>query len=271
MQCACMCSNADTNLTKCTGDALVTVEARVADAPFTLYGSCFCSFVQRAWVTFEYLGIPYKYHEINPFQSPKPRELLEVSPKGLVPVLKLNEYSPPRVLNESTVIVDFLEELARQSGKERSLLPPASEPYARALVHLQVDHINRVLVPSFYRYLKAQDPENKITGRYEFYRSIETLIGLFERAEKEFADSDIKLRKSMGLWIEDGELGLADVYAGPWIFRSTNVLKRFHGFELPKDSRFTAWMERLFNHPSFKATCSTEELYLECYERFSCI
>jgi glutathione S-transferase len=48
--------------------------------------------------------------EINPYQSPKPQELLEISPKGLVPALKLNEYSPPRSLNESTVIVDFLEE-----------------------------------------------------------------------------------------------------------------------------------------------------------------
>jgi len=66
--------------------------------------------VQRAWVAFEYLGIPYKYYEINPYQSPKPQELLEISPKGLVPALKLNEYSPPRALNESTIIVEFLEE-----------------------------------------------------------------------------------------------------------------------------------------------------------------
>ena len=46
--------------TKCTGDALITAEAHTADAPFTLFGSCFCPFVQRAWVALEYLGIPYK-------------------------------------------------------------------------------------------------------------------------------------------------------------------------------------------------------------------
>ena len=46
--------------------------------------------------------------EVDPYK--KPAELLELSPKGLVPALKLNTYKPPKALNESTVIVDFLEE-----------------------------------------------------------------------------------------------------------------------------------------------------------------
>jgi glutathione S-transferase len=37
-------------------------------------------------------------------------DLLEVSPKGLVPGLKLHSYTPPRALNESTVILAYLEE-----------------------------------------------------------------------------------------------------------------------------------------------------------------
>lgn len=40
----------------------------------------------------------------------KPEDLLEVSPKGLVPGLKLHAYTPPRALNESTVILEYLEE-----------------------------------------------------------------------------------------------------------------------------------------------------------------
>lgn len=46
--------------------------------------------------------------EVDPYA--KPKDLLEVSPKGLVPGLKLNEFSPPRGLNESTVILEYLEE-----------------------------------------------------------------------------------------------------------------------------------------------------------------
>ena len=38
------------------------------------------------------------------------KELLEISPKGLVPGLRLNSYDPPRGLNESTVIMEYLEE-----------------------------------------------------------------------------------------------------------------------------------------------------------------
>ena len=46
--------------------------------------------------------------EVDPYK--KPAELLEVSPKGLVPALKLHTYTPPRALNESTVILEYLEE-----------------------------------------------------------------------------------------------------------------------------------------------------------------
>jgi glutathione S-transferase len=40
----------------------------------------------------------------------KPKELLEISPKSLVPALKLNSYDSPRAVNESTVIMDYVEE-----------------------------------------------------------------------------------------------------------------------------------------------------------------
>lgn len=46
--------------TKCTGTALDTVTGHSKDEDITLFGSCFCPFVQRAWIAFEYLGIPYK-------------------------------------------------------------------------------------------------------------------------------------------------------------------------------------------------------------------
>lgn len=44
----------------CTGEALQTVQRHTADEDIVLFAGCFCPFVQRAWVTLEYLGIPYK-------------------------------------------------------------------------------------------------------------------------------------------------------------------------------------------------------------------
>lgn len=87
--------------------------------------------------------------EVDPYK--KPKELLDVSPKGLVPGLRFNNYDPPRALNESTIILEYLEECVicsnRVSRKKksiikslivgislasgttrRSLLPPATNP-----------------------------------------------------------------------------------------------------------------------------------------------
>lgn len=45
---------------ECTGAALETVRQHEDPKDITLFGSCFCPFVQRVWVAVEYLGIPYK-------------------------------------------------------------------------------------------------------------------------------------------------------------------------------------------------------------------
>ncbi|KAI0945290.1 hypothetical protein AcW1_001542 [Taiwanofungus camphoratus] len=268
---------------QCTGAALETARAHSDPKDITLFGSCFCPFVQRVWTTFEYLGIDYKYYEVDPYK--KPADLLEVSPKGLVPALRLNTHDPPRAVNESTVILDFLEDLAAESTK-RSLLPPISDPYARALVRLQADHVNRSLVPAFYRYIQAQDEgtlstigvqisepnlhlpyvrhmkDTQILTGKEYVQAIEGLVKLFQRAEKEAPTL-------AGLWQEGGKLSLADVMAAPWLFRSTNVLHHYRGFTLPEGPRFHAYLARLFSHPAFERTCSTENLYLDSYERYA--
>jgi glutathione S-transferase len=50
---------------KATGPALVTVEAHVKDAPITLFGSCFCPFVQRVWCALEFYDINYRVSTIS--------------------------------------------------------------------------------------------------------------------------------------------------------------------------------------------------------------
>ncbi|KAF7775682.1 hypothetical protein Agabi119p4_4075 [Agaricus bisporus var. burnettii] len=306
--------------TKCTGAALSTVARQDKDEDITLFGSCFCPFVQRVWIAFEYLGVPYKAcclsdctttncspgrcifvstvslinfdlkflfisdihpgthlrdaDEVNPYK--KPQELLEVSPKGLVPGLRFNNYNPPRALNESTVILEYLEDLASGTTR-RSLLPPTTNPYARALVKLQSDHVNRNLVPAFYRFLQAQDTEVQITAGKELHQAIETLVGLLERAEREIiggggisGDGERQaLSKGLGLWIEGGDLGWTDVMVAPWLYRARLVLKHYRGFELPQGDKFTAWLDRLFTHLAVVATCSTDDLYLDSYERYA--
>jgi len=246
-----------------------------SNADITLFGGCFCPFVQRVWIAFEALGIDYKYYEVDPYK--KPKDLLDVSPKGLVPGLRLDRYSTPRSLNESTVILEFLEDLAATTTK-KSILPPVTNPYSRALVRLQADHISRTLVPAFYRYLQAQEHEKQISAGKDFSDALENLIGLFERAEREVlgpggttgAGEVQALSKGLGLWVEgQTELGWADILAGPWLYRARLVLTHYRGFELPVNARFRSYLERLFAHPAFRATCSDEQLYLDSYERYA--
>ncbi|KAF7307343.1 Glutathione transferase [Mycena indigotica] len=271
----------------CTGTALKTAQKHAEPQDITLFGSCFCPFVQRVWAAMEYLQVPYevsKYcenaspvvyyltrrlDEVDPYK--KPADLLEVSPKGLVPGLKLHRYAPARGLNESIVILEYLEDLAAQSGG-RGLLP--KDPYARALVRLQCDHVNRAIVPAFYRLLQAQEGSAQIEAAQDLRRGLERLVNLLDRAEREIlggggttgVGEKMALAVGLGLWNESGDMNLTDVMVAPYLFRASNVLKHYRGFELPEGEKFGVWTTRLFGHAAFKATCSTEELYLDSYE-----
>lgn len=124
---------------------------------------------------------------------------------------------------------------------KRSLLPPPSNPCrllrfhillissssdARALVRLQSDHVNRTLVPAYYRYLQAQEESVQIKNAKEFHAALEKLVNLLERAEGEVlggggvsGEGERKsLTAGLGLWVEGGELGLTDVMVGPCEF-----------------------------------------------------
>lgn len=95
---------------------------------------------------------------------------------------------------------------------------------ARALARLQGDHINRALVPAFYRYLQAQDEEKQISAGKDFLDALEGLVKLLERSEHEIlspqgsaGEGEAKmLAKGLGLWIPGrSDLGWAEIMAGP--------------------------------------------------------
>ena len=51
------------------------------------------------------------------------------------------------------------------------------------------------------------------------------------------------------------------------LFRATNVLVHYRGFVVPQGERFKAYLAKLLADPYFKRTCSTDQLYLDSYER----
>jgi hypothetical protein len=76
----------------------------------------------------------------------------------------------------------------------------AFPPDARTVARFQADHVNRHIIPSFYRYLQAQEADKQAEGAKEFVEGIEKLVEMFGKAEKECPEA-------VGLWKEDGKLG----------------------------------------------------------------
>ncbi|OJD38619.1 glutathione transferase [Diplodia corticola] len=229
--------------TNATGNALNTVKKHAAENELKLFGSCFCPFVQRVWISLVYKDIPYQYVEVDPYK--KPQSLLEINPRGLVPALRHGDWG----CYESTVLMEYLEDL----GMGRPLMP--SDPKLRANCRLWSDHINRHFIPGFYRFLQEQDAEKQVKYAEELKAEIGKLV---EAADEE------------GPFFLGKELSFVDVQMAPWVIRLNRVLKPYRSWPEPDaGSRWGKWMEAIENDPHVQATTSTDSLYLDSYERYA--
>ncbi|KAI4728524.1 glutathione S-transferase [Aureobasidium sp. EXF-10728] len=237
---------------KATGEALETVEKHSADHELKLFGSCFCPFVQRVWISLELKRLDYQYIEnrsfvltvvqVDPYE--KPRQLLEVNPRGLVPALRHGDWG----CYESTVLMEYLEDL--QQGE--ALLP--NDPKLKAHSRLWSDHINRNIVPGFYRYLQAQDEKSQIEHAGEFKEQISKLV--------DAADDS-------GPFFLGEKPTFVDVQMAPWVIRLRTVLQPYRGWPEPEGgSRWAKWVEAIQQNHAVRATTSTDELYYDSYERY---
>ncbi|KAF2842471.1 hypothetical protein M501DRAFT_1022452 [Patellaria atrata CBS 101060] len=228
---------------KATGTALNTVKRHSAEEDLKLYGSCFCPFVQRVWISLEAKGIPYQYIEVDPYK--KPQSLLDVNPRGLVPALRHGDWG----CYESTVLMEYLEDL----NVGQSLLP--SDAKGRAYSRLWSDHINRHVIPSFYRYLQEQDVNKQMDLAGELKTEISKLLDAAVGGGPFFLGSDVSF---------------VDVQIAPWIIRLNRVLKPYRGWPDPEpDTRWAKWVEAIEKNEHVQATTSTDDLYLDSYERYA--
>ncbi|KAF3265820.1 hypothetical protein TWF217_002350 [Orbilia oligospora] len=157
--------------TKATGNALITVEEHSHPVELKLYGGCFCPFVQRVWIVLELSGLEYQYIEVDPY-------------KGLVPALAHGDWG----CYESTVLMEYVDDIS-----ERKLLP--EDPKQKAYSRLWADHISRNIVPTFYRYLQAQEVEKQAEYGKEFEKQVNTLLEAADPKGPFFARTDQTLAK----------------------------------------------------------------------------
>jgi hypothetical protein len=115
--------------------------------------------------------------------------------------------------------------------------------------------VNRHIVPSFYRVLQEQDQQRQIEKTQELRDSMEQLL---------------EVAHPKGPFFMGPQMSLVDVQAAPWIIRLRRVLKPYRGWpDAEEGSRLAAWVNAIETDQHVQATTSTDELYLDSYERYA--
>ncbi|KAI9890384.1 MAG: hypothetical protein M1814_004170 [Vezdaea aestivalis] len=228
---------------KATGAALATVKKHSRDNIMKLYGSCFCPFVQRVWIALEAKGVSYQYIEVDPYK--KPDSLLQVNPKGLVPAMRLGD----ACVFDSMPLIQYLEDV----DASRSLLPP--DPFQKWHSRYWANHVNDRIVPFFYKTLQAQKTEAQISNAEQLRTEIAKAVDACDPT---------------GPFFLGPVLSLVDVVFAPWMLRLSRVLKPYRGWPDPEiGSRWGAWVNAIESNEHVRATTSTDDLYLDSYERYA--
>ncbi|TKA80359.1 hypothetical protein B0A49_01488 [Cryomyces minteri] len=224
-----------------TGLAKTTVEAHAKEQPLKFYAGWFCPFVQRAWLILEEKKIQYQYIEVNPYH--KPKSLLDLNPRGLVPTLAYND----RPLYESTVLCEFLEDAF-----------PDSTPK---------------IIPAFHRFLQyqplkgeseqqAKDGENVVRQEFlgklkEFTREMDKEGPYFWGKEPKMVDFAI-VPWAVRLWVFDyfkSGLGIPEEGQG--------------GDDEGAWARWRKWLNAMEERDSVKATTSEKQYFVPIYQRYA--
>jgi glutathione S-transferase len=145
--------------------------------------------------------------------------------------------------------MEYLEDL--RTGPD--LLP--SDAQSRATQRLWSDHVNRNVIPHFYKLLQAQDQNDQIEHAKELRAQIAKLV--------DAADPN-------GPFFLGPQMSFVDVQIAPWVIRLKRVLGPYRGWpEAEEGSRWAKWIQAIEGDISVQMTTSTDELYLDSYERYA--
>ncbi|RDW83134.1 glutathione transferase omega-1 [Coleophoma crateriformis] len=234
-----------------TGAAAKMVAEHSKEEDLKLYSAWFCPFVQRVLLVLLEKSIPFQYIEVNPYH--KPRSLLDLNPRGLVPTL---EYAS-KPLYESTVICEFLEEAYPSTKKLRP-----DDPYTRAKSRIWSDFVTSRIIPAFHRFLQYQSQGD---GEEGLTKVREEFLGTLKEFTKEMDPE--------GPFFFGKDIGMVDLILAPWAVRLW-VFEEFKGgLKVPEDEqvwkRWAKWLNAIKERPSVVETTSESEHYLPIYKRYA--
>jgi glutathione S-transferase len=209
-----------------------------------LYSAVLCPFAYRSRLTLAEKKLPFKLIEID-LQN-KPTNFEEISPYGLVPLLKHGEF---RVW-ESAIINEYLEE----SFPTPPLLP--KDPMQRAQARIWINFADVRLFATTHKLLLTSDLLQQAEG-------VKELSKYLQFVEQEGLQ---KLSAEGPYWLGT-EISLVDLTYYPW-FEQVAVLEHFRGFQFPNGlARLKKWCEAVANRESVRAIAKSQEFYLKHYAR----
>lgn len=125
-----------------------------------------CPFAERARLVLEHKELPYKLTLVD--LKNKPDWLFDISPRGKVPILLLDEGNP---IFESTVINEFLDE----AYEEIPML--SNDVVERAIARSWIAFANEVLMPAYLKVWFSKGDEDQLK------KGIEILENAWEHVE----------------------------------------------------------------------------------------
>ncbi|HEX7666941.1 MAG TPA: glutathione S-transferase family protein [Polyangiaceae bacterium] len=179
-----------------------------------------CPYVERSRIVLGEKNVPYEIAFVD--LKNKPQWLLDISPRGKVPVLLVDD----KPVFESTVINELLEELY----PEPRLFP--KEPFARAEARAWIVFCNDVLMMPNFEMVMASTAEARAKAK-------ETLVGALGRVEKQ-------LEKSGGKFFFGDDFGLVDCVYAPFLARFEMTTRLAGGPKLESYPRLAAYAKNLF-------------------------
>ena len=196
--------------------------------PFTLnsaprlVASTVCPFVQKVTLAVASKGVELPTSFIN--LKDKAAWFLEIWPRGNVPIIVFaDETGKQVILNESQVLIDFIEESYPQGP---SLFP--SGAVERAQIRITVARYNESAVPLWYKLLMSKDKETAVKLASDYEVELKWLQSRMSEA---------------GPWFSGKEFGYADASILPWLLRLF-VIKHYRGFEPKGLEQLLAYVEK---------------------------
>jgi len=245
----------------------------------TYFSAWFCPFAHRATLALEHHAgaVPYEWEEALGWEAGKAPsgsenfdasdrddwyyhwkspQLLEANPLGMVPTLL--EPTSGRVVVESAVCVEFIDEMAAANGTSATPLLPA-DPYERARARVAAERVTRTVTAGYYQALVRAEESERAAG---FAKILDGLRAF--------------TRESRGAFFSGDTLGLVDCILLPYAFR-LYVLEHYRGahFGVPSTGEdglwdeYQAWLARCVALPQVARTLPDKARYLEHVKKYA--